>query len=310
MLVTSEVDLAVVEKLQVMNMSGPMERKLNCLIVWCFTSIWICRGYTDSPALCDVSLMVWRGTVFRAAPTSHLTVSCEVQHCGESLNVTWCKLLDNNICKEINNTEEVEIKQMYNKDKLISYLSFKQVSADDDGLYRCTLIGHNLEVYSHLINISVSDEIQGIEHFTHRKDQSPRVDAREVDWVPYFSICISLAFLVTTMTVLTILCFHGSSRKWTSNARKGQEMPIHMIPTLPKRSNPSAPVLETHLSVLNDIYSSSTAEMPTLPPFIIPAESQQAVYAVISHSQRTPAVNLHANSNKDKNSAYAVINLP
>ncbi|XP_041858119.1 B- and T-lymphocyte attenuator [Melanotaenia boesemani] len=306
-----------------MNMSCLMERKLNCLIVWCFTFIYICRGGQDLSTSCDVMLMVRRSTVWRAAPTNHLTVSCPVKDCGKSLNVTWCKVLSNNNCKQINNAEDVEIRQTYEKEGLISYLSFKQVSVHDDGLYRCTLIREDLKVFSNAINISVSDEIQGVEHFSYRAGESPSAAGDEVDWVPYFSICIGLAFLVTILTALTILCFHGWNRKWTSDAVKREEMPIHMIPTLPKRNIPSAPVLQTHFSILNDIYSS--AETPTSPPFIIPTEIQHAVtktavqspesdnevYAVINHSQRgTPALNPHATSKMDKNPAYAVINLP
>lgn len=109
---------------------------------------------------CEGSLMVWRGTVWKAAPRQKLTVSCPVKHCGESLNVTWCKLLSKNKCQWLNNANNVEITQNYSDVKeLTSYLTFKCISTHDDGLYRCDVKGYNYKLISHTINISVSGRL-------------------------------------------------------------------------------------------------------------------------------------------------------
>lgn len=99
--------------------------------------------------------MIRRGTTMKNAPWKPVTVSCPVKHCGKSLNVTWCKLLDARNCERINETENVEVTQQYSHDELISSLTFKNISLDDGGLYRCELRGDKHE-YSHTANISVS----------------------------------------------------------------------------------------------------------------------------------------------------------
>lgn len=45
-------------------------------------------------------------------------------------------------------------------------------------------------------------------------DELPSVATDEdVSWLPYFSICVSIALLVVTLTVLTLLSFYGWKRK-------------------------------------------------------------------------------------------------
>lgn len=114
--------------------------------------------YLDLFSSCEVKLMVHHGTTWRAVPQQRLTVPCPVKHCGESLNVTWCKQMDTGRCKWINHTENVEITQneKHSKDKLISSLTFNRISIDDDGLYHCFIKGFKYELNSHIINISVS----------------------------------------------------------------------------------------------------------------------------------------------------------
>ncbi|KAM4557753.1 uncharacterized protein PAE49_012807 [Odontesthes bonariensis] len=178
-------------------MLSTMDRRLNYLIVWCSTLICICGGSQDLPASCDVMLTVRRGTIWRVASQESLTVSCPVKHCGDSLDVTWCKVVHINRCERIHETENVEIRQIYKNDDLISYLSFKKVSVNDDGLYRCDLIGRTPELFSHAINISVSDENHGDETSVDDADESP--ETVDVSWLSYFSICFSIASLVVIL---------------------------------------------------------------------------------------------------------------
>ncbi|XP_051259470.1 B- and T-lymphocyte attenuator [Dicentrarchus labrax] len=315
-------------------MSSLMDRLTytSLLVFHCFTFVCTYGGHHGIYPSCDVELKVRRNTGWKVAPQQGLTVKCPVKHCGESLNITWCKLLDTDKCERIHEAENVEIKQDDKdfKDEVISFLTFKRISIDDDGLYRCSIKGYKYELISHTINISVSDLhnginnsennaylIQGISNSENDAYQSPSVgDHLGEPWQPYFYIFFGVAFLVATLTALTILRFHGWKRILLINPKKGQEMSTHMIPDLPRGSDPSGLVLQTHFSSLNEICSSTTAERPpSQPPPMSngnqPAvantanESQvtdHAVYAVINHRQfGRPA-------REQQNSQYAAIN--
>ncbi|TKS67092.1 B- and T-lymphocyte attenuator [Collichthys lucidus] len=160
------------------------------LIFYCLTFVCIYGRGQDSFPSCEVQVMVQRGMIKKAAPQQRLTVRCPVKHCGESLNVTWCKLLETNTCEQINQTEDVEITQddKHAADRLVSSLTFKRISLHDDGLYRCDLGDTQI---GHFINVSVSD------------------GELDLSWLPYFYICISAVLLVATFSVFTLLRFYG-----------------------------------------------------------------------------------------------------
>ncbi|XP_054471020.1 uncharacterized protein si:ch211-214p13.8 isoform X2 [Anoplopoma fimbria] len=288
------------------------------LTLCCFTFVCI-HGKDAFP--CEVELMVSKGTTWKTAPQKPLTVRCLVIHCGISLNVTWCKLLDTNTCVRINYTENVEIRQNDKrvKDELISYLTFTRISIHDNGLYRCTVKAPKYQLISHYINISVSDLNQGLEISDYNADGLPSTAGDEdVPLLPYFSICLGVALLVFILTVLTHLGFYGWKRQL--NHREGpamQEKSTHMIPDLPKGSAPST--LTLHYT-----YSPSTAERPpSQPPLMTngnkPAvtntaeESQvsdRVLYAVVNHRRsEIPVTEQHAATKPNKNAVYAAINV-
>ncbi|XP_024860398.2 B- and T-lymphocyte attenuator isoform X2 [Kryptolebias marmoratus] len=135
-------------------MLGRMDTLSYLMVVFCFT-FFIGEGEA-LPSSCDITLKVKRGTTLEATKGQSLTVSCPVGHCGESLNVTWCKLLGKSNCEVVSSTKKVEINQEHVNDELISYLRFKEVSINDGGQYRCNLIRQSSQLVSHSINISVS----------------------------------------------------------------------------------------------------------------------------------------------------------
>lgn len=297
------------------------------LIFCCFTFVCINGGDEDLSTSCDVELMVKRGTIKRAVPQQSLTVACPVKHCGEPQNVTWCKMLETTRCEDIN-YENVEITPnvKHDQNKLISFLTIKRISIHDDGLYRCRLKGNKFQ-FSHIINISVSELNQGLEssgdnadEFLSVIDDLPHVavDDEDVSWLPYFSICVSIALLILTLTVMTLLSFHGWKRTLSFSDTNRKEMSTHVIPGLPKVNPPSTPVPQPHLTTENYIYSRSAPERPPLQPPPMPDESQpasantlNAVYAVINHRQPgIPAREQHAAPKQDKKAEYAVINVP
>ncbi|XP_031725237.1 uncharacterized protein LOC116395461 [Anarrhichthys ocellatus] len=137
--------------------------------------------------------------------------------------------------------ENVEIRQNDKRveGELISYLTFTRISIDDDGLYRCTLKGYKDELISHNINISVSDLNQGVKISDYNEDELPSADDEDDDdedvpWLPYFFICVSIALLVVTLTVLTLLRCYGCKRQLNhTEGQVMQERSTHMIPDLP-----------------------------------------------------------------------------
>ncbi|XP_038575632.1 B- and T-lymphocyte attenuator isoform X1 [Micropterus salmoides] len=278
-----------------MNMSSLMDRLLRTylLIFSCFTFVCIDGRDQDLFPSCEVTLMVHRGTTLKTAPRQPLTVKCPVKHCGESLDVAWCKLLNTNRCEQINETGNVEILQ----DEMISSLIFKRISIYDDGLYRCYLKGSKYVAVSHIINISVSDLHHGVKKSDINADELPSAaDGEEESWLPYFYICVSITLLVVILTVITHLSFYGWKRILTFNHAEGQEISTHVIPNLPKGNAPFSPVLKTHFSILDDIYYPSTARRPLPQPPLMnngnqPAvadksqTSDHAVYAIINHQQ-------------------------
>ncbi|XP_070694736.1 B- and T-lymphocyte attenuator-like [Pempheris klunzingeri] len=289
------------------------------LMFSCYTFVWI---YGRGQALltsCEVEVNVWSGTTWRAVPKQRLTVRCPVKHCGESPNVTWCKLLDGDKCEQINHAENVEIRQndSHVKNELISFLTFKRISIRDDGLYRCHLKGYKYAQISHIINISVSDLNQGVKNPDYKayelNDRSvASKNEEDISWLPYFSICVCIALLVITLTVVTLLSFYCRKPFPTNNHSKKQDMSTQMIPDLPKGSSPSTLVLQTHFSVLNDIYSPSPAERPPARPSQAEApntadqsrESDCVVYTMINHP-KTPAKEQHAEMQNALPSVFA-----
>ncbi|KAM6978830.1 uncharacterized protein LKV04_014176 [Tautogolabrus adspersus] len=267
-------------------------------------------------------MLVKRGIIWKTAPEQRLTVTCPVKHCGESLNVTWCKLLDTDTCEQLNYTENVEVRQNNSdpKNKLISYLTFKWISIHDDGLYRCGVKGYKYKQISHMINISVSDFYQGFQNEHYEADAVSSVaQVEEASWQPYAFICVSIVFLASTFTVLMLLRFYGWKRILTVNQTRAQEFSCHKMTNLPKSRAPSISVLPANLYSLNENYSHTGLRPTSQPPLTTsrnqpavanPADQSQgshhAVYAVISR-QVIPAREQHDQTIGNKNTEYAAI---
>ncbi|XP_026151527.1 B- and T-lymphocyte attenuator [Mastacembelus armatus] len=294
------------------------------MIIKCLTFVSIYGKAKDLFPSCDVVLMVRRNTHMKIAPNQSLTVKCPVKHCGKSLEVTWCKLLDTDRYGPFNKSENVEIRQNNNhrKDELISYLTFKRISMHDEGMYRCDLerCQSNFNYFSHAINISVSDRYQGFEISDHKAAKLlSSADNKAVSWLPYFYICACIVLLIVSLILLTLLNFYCWKRIMTYKLTKAQKMSNHMIPDLPKRSSPTVPVLTAHFSILNDIYAPGPARTPSSPPHSFTNGNQplasmakegqpSGVYAVINHRQsRIPARKQGTVIKQDKKIEYTTV---
>ncbi|KAK2839910.1 hypothetical protein Q5P01_013650 [Channa striata] len=283
-------------------MSRLMDRlpQIYLLIFSCFTFVSIYGKDKDFPPSCEVGVLVQRGTTLRTAPHESLTVKCRVQPCGQSLNVTWCKLLKENHCEQINETANVQIRQKYESGihELISYLTFNNISIHDDGLYRCDVKGN--AVVSHRIKISVLDVHPMVEN--NKNNEVRRMSfagAKPSSWLPYFYICVGIGLLVTILIALTHIHFYGWKRTRTYKPTDRRETSTFMIPDLPRRSDPPTLVMKDHFSILNDIYLSSTGTQLSTPSPIasgnqpLPNKANESqvsdfgVYAEINHCQST-----------------------
>lgn len=91
-----------------------------------------------------------------------------------------------------------------------------------------------------------------------------------------------------------------------------------MIPGLPKGGSPPTPVLQTHFSILNELYFPSTAKRtPSQPSQSASASTadegqvlDRAVYTVINNWQcGIPAREQLPGTKQNKNTEYAAINV-
>ncbi|CAJ1079549.1 B- and T-lymphocyte attenuator-like isoform X1 [Xyrichtys novacula] len=311
-------------------MSSQMDRLIftTLLILSCFTFVCVHGRSQDGFSSCEVALLVKRGTTWAAAPEQHLTVDCPVKHCGESLNVTWCKLSNTDRCEHINFAEHTGVEQNFRqeKDKIISYLTFERISIHDDGLYRCVLLSYKEDPISHIINISVSDSYSGVQNLQIPDAARRAADPKTVEnigdafWLPYFYICISIALLAVVLTVLTFIKLCSWKRILTVTQTKGQEIATYAIPDLPKGSAPSISVLPVNFQVQNDSYQPAVRPASQAPPMTCGNQSavvntveesqgsDHAVYAVVNRPKaEIPVRELHNHTAGNKNTEYASI---
>ncbi|XP_062389465.1 uncharacterized protein LOC134077846 [Sardina pilchardus] len=155
-------------------------------------------------AICDTQVRVRRNTVLTTAPMKPLTLNCTItwQNCNTEPKVTWCKLLTDGSCVQVNRTHQHRIYQERSPgggNELIFYLKFHQVSKHDDGLYRCE-ISQPQSVISHAISISVSET-------PHTTKESPPIrtnPALDSDWLIYVCVCTACAVVIL---IVIIICF-------------------------------------------------------------------------------------------------------
>ncbi|XP_069389843.1 uncharacterized protein [Paralichthys olivaceus] len=278
-----------------MNMDRPSYTYLMIL----YLSVSIYGRPEGMVPTCEVGLMVRRGTVLRKAPRDRVTINCPVKHCGRSMNVMWCKILDTNVCEQIKITSNVIISQTGDRgrNKLVSSLTFKRISAKDGGQYRCHLKENGYHEISHTINISVSGTHQKAAQTHTAAKQSLTAPGVETEsWLPYLLICASIALLVFTLSAITLLSSYCWKQILTQKSTKAKQMSTRMMPDLPKWSTPSTPVMFG----LNNFHS------PGTPPTVITSGNQPlGMYTTIDHTQAgRPVRNQHAAS-EGKKTEYA-----
>ncbi|CAN9497650.1 unnamed protein product [Ophioblennius macclurei] len=281
-----------------MNMLGLNERLCFLVILSCSAFVGLCGRGEDMPDSCQVQLLVRRGTTVTTLPQQKVTIHCLLKHCGRPFNVAWCKVktLKPYHCERVNQTENVTIAQTPDtlEDKLTSFLTFKNISVGEAGLYRCLLA----DSISHTINVSVSDTNQGHQNSDdHAARHSLKTDKVSRVWLPYFAIFCGIALPVVTLTILTILIFQYRHHKAMRSYSARQEPFRHVTPEIAVCNAPSIPVPQSRLAMAETRRPQLPPPPPPPPPPLMSARPQPAasqarqatnspVYAVIAH--RTP----------------------
>ncbi|KAL0963413.1 hypothetical protein UPYG_G00306110 [Umbra pygmaea] len=276
----------------------------------------------DTP--CVPELQVRRNTVWNAVPLKQLTITCTCVFCQDVPRVTWCKMLENVKCKQVNETEDIKIRQKLFQKHLILFLDFKNISLDDQGQYRCTLAGSYASDISHAITVNVSESNRGLNNYSNTGDSTNQGRSR-LSWLPYVCICCGILLVVITVTAISIYFLNGCKGQIISTNNKKKELAVSALPgpdltSNPKGTLPSSPS-NPNPNKLNNIYDhcgndSSLQHSHQLtngghPSSWITAggqESNQLVYAALNHhSPRGSPRSPHAPTPHDGCTEYAAI---
>ncbi|XP_063070439.1 B- and T-lymphocyte attenuator [Engraulis encrasicolus] len=152
-------------------------------------------------SMCDAQILVRRNTVMQASPTKPLMLNCPVKYSGciTPPTVTWCKLLTDGSCVNINMSDSMGIgREKVVEGKITIHLIFLHVTKDDDGLYRCEISGSE-EIVSHAINVSVTGmAVQP----TERPSAGDGSTGLHQNWLLY--LVVSAVCLLVILTVILI----------------------------------------------------------------------------------------------------------
>ncbi|XP_016377637.1 B- and T-lymphocyte attenuator-like [Sinocyclocheilus rhinocerous] len=228
-------------------------------------------------------LKVQRGTVHKAFINKPFKISCNLTYCDEqTINVTWTK--EN--MKEwisISGADQMSTSQNYSSsdpNMLTSYLTFTNISKHHEGSYRCELTLPHLSIYSHHINVSVSDNILEYE-LTIERDNTDSSSGSYPWWLPYLFICLGVLILVLIVMLISILCINGFK---SLNAKRSQVQNSEELQQHSRNSNTCNLTLQpgqstSHLSDCSDDPLSNRKD----------SRSSQVVYASLHHLAPTPS---------------------
>lgn len=140
---------------------GSTYSNFYCKIIYCIWGllriIWINLLPVDPVASCVAEIKIRKNTVYTASSASMLNISCPVTYCKEIPVVEWIKIDDTSKFIHISGTNQVTITQEQAGLKdIVSYLSFRNISTDDNGIYRCMISKSAFSLESHNINVNVS----------------------------------------------------------------------------------------------------------------------------------------------------------
>ncbi|KAJ0070387.1 hypothetical protein NL108_007751 [Boleophthalmus pectinirostris] len=216
------------------------------MLVSLFCFIIISCGGSQGSLGCDVEVQVRRGQVYAVSPHEYVEIKCPVQHCGKPVHVVWCKFLDINFCKQLNNSDHIQIKEgMLSNDRMESVLIFKKIFAEDSGEYSCREMKY--QIVGHMINVNVSEMNQGGQNHDKKSDHPQNCendqsvsneDEMKMTALVYFIIFLSIVLVLFAITAIVLLKMYGCKSMPRHQPQTKEEQPSHMLPGLPRRSSP------------------------------------------------------------------------
>nr|XP_029512556.1 uncharacterized protein LOC115127054 isoform X1 [Oncorhynchus nerka] len=171
---------------------------------------------------CFPEIRVTRKTVLRASTGKQLKMNCSVDFCSNSPTPSWCKFDESNICLTVNTTTLIQT-QLTNLTNTtwISFLTFKNISRGDAGLYRCelhTAVGHS-------INVIVTERIEDTTDLYQNNETTNSTVSQSdsfLEWVwPY--VYSSAGIMVFVIVVITISMLSLRGCKGACPARKSRK---------------------------------------------------------------------------------------
>ncbi|XP_062861795.1 B- and T-lymphocyte attenuator [Trichomycterus rosablanca] len=172
------------------------------------------QGFTSS---CEPIVKLRKNTLYRTSSKRLLNISCPVVFCKEIPVIKWTKIDETNKMVPVEPTNQIitqeEFKIGFNH--VIAYLIFKNISADDDGLYRCGISVSNFSLESHSINVTVSDSFMDSADGITASSlvTAPKHQPSFPDHASYIFICLGILGLVGIVMSVSFLFIFGCSRR-------------------------------------------------------------------------------------------------
>ncbi|KAL6484375.1 hypothetical protein MHYP_G00064200 [Metynnis hypsauchen] len=246
-----------------------------------------------SAGLCAPAVRVRKNTVYKGSSKSELRVPCPVKYCEQIPTVRWFRISDTNKAIPVSETDQVTVTQdrsTADEKEIISYLRFKSLSDQDDGIYRCEAAGSKSTSPSHNINVSVSDNLDTVNGTS--PTPSPKSLVNWFTWMPYIIICSGILGLVTVVLLISFLSLHGSI---CSRKAKKQTTQVPPSPNISKYTGHihSQEKPEQRKKVFDTSKETLKPDMPSMHPVMDQKSTlsrssgqqgpQQIVYATLEH---------------------------
>ncbi|KAI4888358.1 hypothetical protein NFI96_000293 [Prochilodus magdalenae] len=129
-----------------------------------------------SAGICVPVVRVRKYTAFGAPRNNRLKISCPVEYCEEIPTVRWFRVDETGRSVPVNQTDEITVTEERStaEREIISHLTFRNISIQDDGIYKCQVSALDYTSESHNINVSVSDMILQTHNESSRKANNQR----------------------------------------------------------------------------------------------------------------------------------------
>ncbi|KAF7689403.1 B- and T-lymphocyte attenuator-like [Silurus meridionalis] len=224
------------------------------LLIHLWLSSPVTSDTNEGKPVCIPSIMVTRNTVWIVRPMHPLKINCTIEtesHCWTNVTVLWCQVQHDSQCKPLTHTNFISTEWInVTESKRLLFLVFRNVSMQDDGLYRCELKSP-ITTVSHSVNVTVTDYVpddKTINTVISRENNtinSTNVGGDHNSW-PEFNVYIYsgigvLLLIVVVVCVIVILC-RGKKKSLAEKIHENQPIAAPVadfpLPTYKSRESP------------------------------------------------------------------------